>query len=259
MRVVFNVPLPRKREDIEAFDTGVKAAKESGAMALHAALTQRRYEQFDSLEDFKKSFEQNQLSVRLAEPVLRKYRMKLAIENHKGWRAAEQATWFKRVGSEYVGVCFDFGNNISLCEPPEETFRLLSPLAIFCHIKDMGVESYKDGFLLSEVPFGEGILDLKQMVRTLRDRDPNMLFCLEMITRDPLKVPVFTDKYWATFDDTYSPLPGRDLAKTLELVSNNPPKKPLPRISGLNPAQQVKLEDEYNQMCVEYARKNLDL
>ena len=259
MRVIFNVPLPRKKEDIDAFDTGVKAAKDAGAIALHAALTQRRYEQFDEFAPFKKSFEQNQLSVSLAEPVLRKYRIRLAIENHKGWRAAEQAAWFKRLGSEYVGVCLDFGNNIALCETPDETFRLLSPMAIFCHIKDMAVERYPEGFLLSEVPFGEGIIPLKQWVVTLREKDPEMLFYLEMITRDPLKVPVLTDKYWVTFDDSYSPLPGRDLAKVLELVRDNPPKKPLPKISGLSPAEQVKAEDDYNQQCIDYARKNLDL
>src|SRR4029077_9074824 len=204
-------------------------------------------------------FEQNQLSVSLSEPVLRKYKLRLAIENHKGWRAAEQAAWLKRVGSEYVGVCLDFGNNISLCETPDETFGHLAPLAVFCHIKDMGVERYVDGFLLSEVPFGEGIINLKQRVQGLRERDPNMMFCLEMITRDPLKVPVLTEKYWATFDDSYSPLPGRDLARTLELVRDNPPKKPLPKISGMSPADQVKAEDTYNQQCVDYARKNIEL
>jgi sugar phosphate isomerase/epimerase len=259
MRVIFNVPLPRSADDVAAFDTGVKAAKDAGAVAVHAALTPRRYEQFDSFADFKKSFEQNQRSVELSEPVLRKYRLHLAIENHKGWRAAEQAAWLKRVGSEYVGVCLDFGNNISLCETPEQTFSLLSPLAVFCHIKDMGVEGYADGFLLSEVPFGEGVLNLKQMVDTLRQRDPEMIFCLEMITRDPLKIPVFTDKYWATFDDSYSPLPARDLAHVLELVHNNPPKKPLPKISGLSPADQVKAEDTYNQQCIDYARAHLAL
>ncbi len=259
LRVIFNVPLPRKKEDIDTFDAGVQAAKATGAIALHAALTPRRYEQFDNFEAFRHSFEQNQLSVTLAEPILRKHRVKLAIENHKGWRAAEQAAWIKRLGSEYVGVCFDFGNNLSLCETPEETFHLLAPLAIFCHIKDIGLEAYADGFLLSEVPFGEGILDLKQMVETLRQRDPGMLFCLEMITRDPLKIPVFTDKYWVTFDDAYSPLPGRDLAKVLKLVHDHPPKTPLPRISGLTPAAQVQAESTYNQRCIEYARNNLDL
>ena len=33
-----------------------------------------------------------------------------------------------------------------------------------------------------------------------------------MITRDPLKIPVRRRKDRTTFDDSYSPLPGRDLA-----------------------------------------------
>lgn len=257
MLLVLNAPLPKGPGDVAAFDSAVQASKECGAIAMHAAMTGRRYEQFDSLEAFKANFEQAQRSIAVAEPVLRKHRMKLAIENHKGWRAAEQAAWMKRVGSEWVGVAYDFGNNISLCETPDETFRLLSPYAIFCHIKDMGVQNYADGFLLSEVVFGEGAIDLKKTVDDLRAKDPNMLFCLEMITRDPLKIPVFTDKYWATFDDSYSPMPARDLAKTLELVRKNPPKTPLPKITGLSPSEQVKAEDDYNLQCIAYAREHL--
>jgi len=34
----------------------------------------------------------------------------------------------------------------------------------------MAVEPYEDGFLLSEVPLGEGILDLKAMTAALRAR-----------------------------------------------------------------------------------------
>ena len=54
--------------------------------------------------------------------------MKLAIENHKGWRAAEQAAWMKSLGSEWVGVCLDFGNNLSLCEDPMETARTVTAM-----------------------------------------------------------------------------------------------------------------------------------
>jgi hypothetical protein len=97
------------------------------------------------------------------------------------------------------------------------------------------------------------------MVRLLRQKDPNMIFELEMITRDPLKIPVFTTKYWATFDDSYSPLPGRDLAKTLALVRKNKPKAPLPRIAGLSAEAQIKLEDECNLKCIAWARNNLAL
>ena len=259
MRAILSVPLPRSDADLPAFEAGVKAAKEAGGFGLHAAMTQRRYEEFDSLDAFKASFERNQKTIALAEPVLRKHQLRLAIENHKGWRSAEQAAWMKRLGSEWVGVHLDFGNNVSLCEDPMQTLHTLQPYVISCHLKDMAVAMYEDGFLLSEVPLGEGFLDLKQMVETLRRKDPNIAFDLETITRDPLKIPVFTDKYWVTFEDSYSPLPGRDLAKTLELVRKNPPKRPLPKMSGLSPEQQLQLEDENNLKSIAWARQHLEL
>jgi sugar phosphate isomerase/epimerase len=244
---------------VAAFETQVKAYKEAGAAAFHAAITGRRYEDFDSFEPFRQMFEQIKKSVALAEPVLRKHNMKLAIENHKGYRSAEQAAWLNHLGSEWVGVCLDFGNNLSLCEDPMDTARALAPHTVFAHIKDMAAEEYEDGFLISEVPLGEGILDLKQIIQLLRQQDPNMIFNLEMITRDPLKIPVYTAKYWATFDDSYSPLPGRDLATVLALVKKNRPRKPLPRISGLSEEAQIRAEDEYNRQCIAYARQNLGL
>jgi sugar phosphate isomerase/epimerase len=255
MRTILSAPLPKLESEVEAYDAAVKAAKEAGAVAMHAALTGRRYEQYPTLETFKLHFAQCQKMVSLAEPVLRKHQMKLAVENHKGWRAAEQAEWIKRVGSEWVRVCFDFGNNLALCEDPMQTFQILEPFTIYCHMKDMGVANYEDGFLLSEVVFGDGIVDLRPMVDTLQRRDPNMIFALEMITRDPLKIPVYKDSYWPTFSDPLSPLPGRDLARVLDIVRKNPPKTPLPKITGLSPADQVKAEDDYNLKCIEYARK----
>ncbi len=259
MHLICDPRFPRQESDVPAFEAQIKAFKDAGAIACHAALTGRRYEDFSSFEPYKQMFEQCKKTIELAEPILRRQKMKLGIENHKGWRSAEQAEWIKRLGSEWVGVCLDFGNNISLCEEPMDTARTLAPYTVFAHIKDSAVEEYEDGFLLSEVPMGEGILDLKQIVQLLRQKDPKMIFNLEMITRDPLKIPVFTTKYWATFDDSYSPLPGRDLAKILALVRKNKPKAPLPRVTGMSPEAQAKAEDDYNAQCIAYAHKNLDM
>jgi sugar phosphate isomerase/epimerase len=259
MHLISDPQLPKQESDVDAFDAQVKAYKEAGSVAFHAALTGRRYEDFDALAPWKQMFDGIQKSVQLAEPILRKHKVRLAIENHKGYRAAEQAAWLQRLGSEWVGVCFDSGNNLSLCEDPMETLRVLAPFTVFAHLKDMAVEEYEDGFLLSEVAFGEGMLDLKQMVQVLRQKDPNMIFDLEMITRDPLKIPIYTTKYWATFDDAVSPLPGRDVAKVLSLVKKNKPKSPLPKTTGLDTQAAIKLEDDYNRQCVAYARANLAL
>jgi 3-oxoisoapionate decarboxylase len=259
MRLIVSVPPPREDGAVDAYDALVRAAAEAGAVTTHASFTARRYEEFDTFDAFKASFERHQRSVERAEPILRKHRMKLAIENHKGWRAEEHAAWIKRLGSEWIGACFDFGNNISLCEHPDDTLRLLAPLTIYVSFKDMAVAPYEDGFLLSEVPLGEGLLDLPRMVRVLQQTDPHMIFALEMITRDPLKIPVFTDKYWVTFDDSYSPLPGRDLARTLRLVRDNPPNQPLPQVTGLSPQEALRLEDEFVNRSIAYVRKNLPL
>lgn len=255
MHVIFNIRLPNSEADLPAYDAQVKAASQVGAFGLHAAMTGRRYEQFDTIDAYKKSFEQNQKQVALAEPILRKNKVRLAIENHKGWRAVEQAAWMKRLASEYVGVHLDFGNNVSFCEDPMFTLETLKPWICSGHIKDMAVAPYEDGFLLSEVPLGEGFLNLKAMVDTLREKDPNIVFDLEMITRDPLKVPIFTPKYWATFED----IPARQVARIMEIVEKNPPKKALPKTAGLSGAEQAKLEETYNLACIRYARENLGL
>jgi 3-oxoisoapionate decarboxylase len=259
MRAILGVRLPRTDADVAAFDAAVKAAKEANPICLHVPMTGRRYEDFDSLAAFQASFAQNKKSVLLAEPVLRKYRVRLAIENHKGWRAAEQADWLRSVGSEYIGVCFDFGNNISLCEDPAESVRLLAPVTFYCHIKDMAVEAYDDGFLLSEIALGEGILDIPGMVKTLRAKDPEMVFGLEFIARDPLKIPVFTDKYWVSFTDASSPLPGVDLAHTVTMVKKHPPKAPLPHLTGLSHEAQLRLEDDHIARSIDFARAHLNL
>ena len=76
------------------------------------------------------------------------------------------------------------------------------------------MEETSDGFLLSEVPLGEGMLDMQRIVATIRRARPDVRFSLEMITRDPLEVPCLTDKYWATFDEVN----GAALARTLSLA-----------------------------------------
>jgi 3-oxoisoapionate decarboxylase len=259
MRVIISLAPPKEPGALPQYEAGLRAVSELGAVTTHASFTARRYEEFDTFEAFKASFERHQRSVELAEPVLRKYKVKLAIENHKGWRAAEHVAWIKRLGSEWVGACYDFGNNIALCEDPAETLRLLAPVTIYVSFKDMAVAPYEEGFLLSEMALGDGMLDIPGMVKVLQQKDPDMIFALEMITRDPLRIPVFTKKYWATFDDSYSPLPGRDLARILEIVRTNSPKTPLTKTSGLSAADGLKLEDELIDRSIAYARKNLSL
>ena len=57
MYLVCDPRLPHQKSDLEAFETEVKAYKEAGAVAFHAALTGRRYEDFDSFGPWRKMFD----------------------------------------------------------------------------------------------------------------------------------------------------------------------------------------------------------
>ena len=250
--------LPNDKSDLPAFEKNVAGYVEAGAKASRCPQTQRRYEQYKTLADFKADFARCKRQVELAEPIARKYKLKIGIENHKGQRFAEFVDWIKGVGSEWVGVCFDIGNNYALCDDPMEWLDILAPITVNVHIKDMALGDYRDGFLLSEVPLGQGILDLAKIVDTIRGLHPDITFGLEHITRDPLQIPVFTEQYWETFKDPSSPLPGRDLAHVLNQVRTKGSKN-LPYIGNLSPAEQLKAEDANNLACIKYANEYLGL
>ncbi len=250
-----SIALPRDAGDLERFTAEVRTARDCGAKLFRTVLmTGRRYEVFDSAEAYRTFFAQGRQSLRLARPIVEKHELRMAVENHKDLQAPELLDLVKKLGSPWVGVCIDTGNNISLLEAPQETVDLLAPHAFTTHIKDMGVAEYADGFLLAEVPLGTGFLDLKKIVATVRQARPGITLNLEMITRDPLKVPCLTAKYWATLEH----LSGRRLAEMLALVRTNASKQRLPRVSDLGKEEQVRREDDNVRQCLRYAQAKLD-
>jgi sugar phosphate isomerase/epimerase len=250
------VSLPREEADLDRFDAEVATAKQSGATILRTVtLAGRRYETFASAASFRRFADQALHGLSLAARVVRRQNMRLAVENHKDWRSDELIALLDKVGCEDVGVCLDTGNSIALLEDPMEVVETLAPRALSTHFKDMELEEYPAGFLLSEVPLGTGILDLRRVVRVLRRARPEIRFNLEMITRDPLSVPCLTERYWATFPD----LPGRHLARTLSLVRAHRPRSALPRVSHLTPQEQLRTEDDNVSSSLAYARQRLEL
>ena len=246
-----SVRLPHTADDLNRFESEVEAAAGIGVDVIRTVcLSGRRYENFQTPESFLEFREQSVAALQRAEPVMRKHRVKLAVENHKDWRAPEMKELLNGLGSPWIGVTLDTGNNISLLEDPMEVVRELAPYAFSVHLKDMAVEGYPDGFLLSEVNLGTGYLDIDGMVATIREHNPEVRFNLEMITRDPLEVPCLTDAYWATFGE----VPARDLAAYLQGIRSRKRTDPLPVVSNLPADEQLRLEVENNRTCLQTAR-----
>jgi sugar phosphate isomerase/epimerase len=247
------VPVPRNG-DIAGFEQSLLDAKTAGATVVRTALLGgRRYESFKTLDDWKRWVDQSRAALKLIVPLLDRHKVVLAIENHKDWTLDEMQGLLKTYESEYVGCCFDFGNNLALLDDPMEMAVTLAPYVKATHVKDMAVRPYEDGFLLSEVPLGTGLLDLVGMVSTLKRANPKLHLSLEMITRDPLKVPCMTPQYWAVFPDRN----GRYLARTFKLVQEHGAGGPLPTVSQLSPEARTRAEEENIRVSIGYASAHL--
>ncbi|MEJ7645480.1 MAG: TIM barrel protein [Chryseolinea sp.] len=256
MYVEGSIAVPFQAGDVSEFEKEVIAAKEAGATVLRSVCTSgRRYEVYHSAADFEKAHTEALAALRLAAPILQKHKMKLAVENHKDWRAPELVGIIKKLDSEWIGVTLDFGNSIALMEDPMEVVTTLAPYLFTTHVKDMGVDECEDGILLSEVPLGQGILDLPAIVAICKKNNSDATFNLEMITRDPLKVPCLTDDYWQTLPDVI----GKDLARTLHTARTKKFANGLPRVSHLTVDERLAVEEKNILSCLEQSKNSLGL
>jgi sugar phosphate isomerase/epimerase len=123
---------------------------------------------------------------RLCEPAERAG-VVMAIENHIDMLGEEMAELIQAVGSPWLGVCLDTGNNLRLCEDPMAVVRRLAPFARATHVKSLA--AYKGdpktfGFWPS-VPLGEGLVDIAEVVHLLRQADYRGLLAVEIDYLDP--------------------------------------------------------------------------
>jgi len=246
---------PSGAADVERFDAQLATAARAGAGVVRTVIMPgRRYEFFDSAEQFREYAERGRRALELAEPVAAKHRVRLAVENHKDQRVPERVELLRRLSSPWIGACVDVGNSFALLEDPLEVVEAYAPWAVSVHLKDQAVRECEDGFLFGDAALGQGCLDLKRMVQMLHQAKPEVRFSLEVITRDPLKVPCLTEKYWATLRG----VPGTDLARTLRIVRAHA-QKTLPRVSELPPTERAEVEEQNIRQSLAYARTELGI
>jgi 3-oxoisoapionate decarboxylase len=150
-------------------------------------------------------------------------------------------------------MCVDVSNNFALCEDLFETARVFAPWAVTVHIKDHVIQQCPAGFWIADTALGEGFLPLQALVEILQKAKPGIPFNLEVITRDPILVPVRSDEYWATFTNR----PRSDADPMLRVARDKGAAQPLPRVSKLASAEQLSLEQQNLEQSLNYAREHL--
>ncbi len=234
------VNLPKGGEaEISRFEAEMETLRELGVtIARTVLLPGRRYEQFKSILEYAQAMRVGIKALSDAEKVARRTGVRLALENHKDQTLEERLALLEQFSSEWIGATLDVGNNIALLEDPIETARAFAPWTLTVHFKDQGLQEYGEGFLLADVPVGEGAIDLATVTKLIQAKKPEARFHLELITRDPLKVPYLRAEYWATLDE----LKARHLAGTLGLLKMRASKGEFPLVSRMSPAERVTQE-----------------
>jgi hypothetical protein len=108
--------------------------------------------------------------------------------------------------------------------------------------------------LLADIPLGQGSFDMPRIAAILKRARPDIRMMLELITRDPLKVPCLSDKFWATMPQ----VSGNDVARTLRFVREHPAKA-LQDVDSLSLDKQVALEDANIAASLKFSREDLSL
>ncbi len=246
---------PKDDGDLARFEAEIRTAAEVGVQAVRTVVMPgRRYEQFTSLAEVREAEAKALRMLELAAPIVTKHRVKLAVENHKDQRIDERLALYKHLSCEFIGATIDTGNSFALLDDPYGAIEALAPYAFTVHFKDQALREYEHGFLLADIPLGQGSFDMQRIAAILTRAKPDIRMMLELITRDPLKVPCLTDKFWATMPS----VSGSDLARSLRFVREHPAKT-LQEVGSLPLDQQVELEDANIAASLQYAREALGM
>lgn len=115
-------------------------------------------------------------------PLLKKHRIKLAIENHCVETMTEIMDMVNEINSPWVGVLFDICNTLPAWEDPMEAAKVCSEKVISTHIRDQIVcPNGTDGsYVITGMPLGEGSIDVKGLCRYLLENTTLNRLILEM-------------------------------------------------------------------------------
>lgn len=147
----------------------------------------RTYIKFDKFDA--SVYEQTTEDLKTIVPELKKYRIKIALENHEYETADELITIIKEVDSHWVGLHYDFGNAMMAWEEPVEAAKKMAEYTYTTHFKDHIILEDKDsdhGYVVCGVPAGTGNIDLEECFKIMVENSPleriNMEMCFPYCT-----------------------------------------------------------------------------
>jgi len=101
---------------------------------------------------------------------------------------------------DYLGVCLDTMNLLTMLEDPVSAAKRILPWVVMTHIKDGAILLIKRGLVSFPVEAGKGIIDLGEIVLSLSTLERNIHLSLEDHGGDFL-IPIFKKGFLLKFPD----------------------------------------------------------
>lgn len=134
-------------------------------------------------------------------PEFQSRNIRLAIENHDRLKAVEFEKVIHTVNSEWVGICLDSVNSMGAGEGFETVSEILLPYTINLHLKDFSIRrvSHKMGFVIEGTPAGQGMLNISQLIESLKKHNKCNSAVLELWTpfQTTLEETIKLENEWA--------------------------------------------------------------
>jgi len=157
----------KNKKEYKAMIASLEHAKGIGAKVMRIVGSSLMFRFEDHQAQIKRLVKMLAEAVKVAQD----YDIKLAIENHIDFNAAEILQLLEAVGSPYLGLNFDTGNFARLLDDPVKGMEKLAKYTLATHIKDLKVNpqaSVTDWFFFSTAPVGDGFIDNLQLARLLK-------------------------------------------------------------------------------------------
>jgi sugar phosphate isomerase/epimerase len=136
-------------------------------------------------------------------PMLRDFGVTLAIETHFEFTSFELLRLFDMCEAEpggWLGICLDTMNLLTMIEHPVLATGRLLQWVVSTHMKDGGVLPSPDGLVTFPVPIGDGVIDLRAIIRGL-DSLPTPV-CLSVEDHGgSFSVPIHDEDFLSRFPD----------------------------------------------------------
>ncbi len=146
---------------------------------------------------------------------LRDLGVKLALETQSVFTTYDLLRLFEMCDvrpGEYLGVCLDTMNVLTMLEDPAEAAGRVLPWVVTTHIKDGAVLLAEDGFIAFAAEAGTGVVDLESIVGKLGTLDRRINLSLEDHAGG-VPVPAFA----TGFPDAFPDLAAAELLALLKL------------------------------------------